>query len=166
MALDAEERRQICRQNARRSTGPKTVAGKIKSSSNATKHGLSVKTLRLFRGDSRELQEELDSWMEFYKPTGPDERALVERAVVALIQKQRCIAAARRHVLESGESAAEALALYRRYEQMHRQEFHRASAALLARRAESAIAAPDAGCPGAADLSDDIARGLGQFGYY
>ena len=59
----------------------------------------------MFRGDTRELRDKLDSWMQFYKPSGPAERALVERAVVALIQKRRCIAAARHHVLESVDPA-------------------------------------------------------------
>jgi hypothetical protein len=191
MPLTAEERRQVCRQNGRRSTGPKTVAGKIKSSLNATTHGLSVKNLRMFRGNTRELQDKLDSWMQFYKPTGPAERALVERAVVALIQKRRCLAAARNHVLESVDPAdavaamhgceapkqagpdrqedapgTSVLALYRRYEQMHRQEFHSAFRALLKSRSEAVRPASERECPEAADIIDDGIRGFSQVGYY
>jgi len=191
MALTAEERRRVCRQNAQRSTGPKTIAGKIKSSSNATTHGLSGQSLSLFGGDTVALRDKLEYWVEFYKPSGPQERALIERAVLASTQECRCIATAHHHVLESGDPAeavgailgcedpaqaganprgdvqgAPVLALYRRYEQRHRQEFHRTYCALLKSCAADVATAPVAGLPEAADCSGDGERGSGQLGYY
>ena len=191
MPLNAEERRRVCRQNAQRSTGPKTIAGKFKSSLNATTHGLSGQSLNLFCGDIRALRDKLDYWVEFYKPSDPDERTLIERAVLASTQRCRCIAAAHAHVVESvdpadaiaailgcvnpaeaGEKprangrAASVLALYRRYEQMHRKAFHCACGALLASRADAVTTAPEPGLPEAADSSGEDERGSRQFGYY
>jgi hypothetical protein len=181
MVLDAEERRRINRQNGQRSTGPKTIAGKFRSSLNATTHGLSAQSAGCFGGNAPELRDELDCWIEFYKPTRLEESALIERAVVASIQQKRCIAAAHRHVLESRDSGeavaailgcgdaaqgAPVLSLYLRYERMHRREFQRAFTALLPVREETTATAPAPGLADPAGPFGDDERGSRQVGYY
>ena len=42
-----EERAEISRLNSRKSTGPRTVAGKDRSKYNATKHGLTARSVLL-----------------------------------------------------------------------------------------------------------------------
>ena len=47
MLLSTEQRRQINRQNASRSTGPKSDEGKARSRQNALRHGLRAEVLDL-----------------------------------------------------------------------------------------------------------------------
>src|SRR5262245_24390431 len=49
----AERRRQINRQNAARSTGPRTAAGRAKSAMNAYKHGLYARATVVPGGETR-----------------------------------------------------------------------------------------------------------------
>ena|SRR2546425_24097 len=62
------------RQNARRSTGPRTPEGKRKSSTNAIKHGLSAQNIVVPRGDCRESAAEFVAFRaELYKMLKPRE---------------------------------------------------------------------------------------------
>jgi hypothetical protein len=68
---------------AGRSTGPKTPAGKAKSSRNATKHACCSKDA-LIKGESQEEFTELhEDWLEDYRPKGKSVRMLVEQAAEA-----------------------------------------------------------------------------------
>src|SRR5262245_37669225 len=91
MALSRAQRRRINRQNARKSTGPRTDPGKSISRLNSLKHGLRIETLALPGEDAKELRELLDWWTDYYQPASPGEAELIEMAVVASIQRKRCV---------------------------------------------------------------------------
>ena len=57
--LSKAERARINRNNARKSTGPRTEAGKKSASINSYKHGLCAKTIALPTEDAALLQEKL-----------------------------------------------------------------------------------------------------------
>lgn len=65
------------RANAQLSTGPRTSAGKVKSSQNALKHGLTSQTVVLAGEDTAVYNSELDSYVETFKPVGHEELNLV-----------------------------------------------------------------------------------------
>jgi hypothetical protein len=77
--------------NARRSTGPRTPAGKARASRNATRHGLTARAVLLpdedagaFARLARRLRDEL-------RPEGPVERLLVERVAVCAWRLRRLL---------------------------------------------------------------------------
>ena len=78
---------------AGRSTGPRTEAGKARSSMNALKHGLTAQTSLLPGEDPDELREFGESLEAELRPMGPLQRMLVQR-VVAIAWKLRRSAAA------------------------------------------------------------------------
>jgi hypothetical protein len=81
MALTQEERAAINRENAQKSTGPRTVEGKASSSQNALKHGFTARAGVLVPGeDPIEHQAFVQEWFDGYAPATPGRRALVERA--------------------------------------------------------------------------------------
>jgi hypothetical protein len=179
-----EARHRANRLNAQKSTGPKTRAGKKNSAMNALTHGLGSQSMAGVQGDRSAVRATLDGWLAFYKPATPAERALVEKACAASLQKRRCIVEPHHHLrrttpgddsvgalLGSGAPAADsrsvaALRLYRRYERFHTTALHRAlrdlrhSRALRLREGSSATAAGTADRP--ADTGDDATR----YGYY
>jgi hypothetical protein len=68
---------------ARGSSGPKTAAGKAKSSQNSTKHGCCSKKA-LIQGESAEEYNELrEDWLDDYRPKGKSIRMAVEQAAEA-----------------------------------------------------------------------------------
>ena len=75
------DRAEINRRNARKSTGPRTAEGKDRSRFNAVKHGLTAKNLVLPGEDAEALQHRLDAWSEALLPQDDLEQYLVERAV-------------------------------------------------------------------------------------
>src|SRR4051794_14679415 len=85
----SKERCDINRQNASHSTGPKTAAGKAKSSRNAVKHGLCAEKLALPNEDPAALAARAQEWTAHYKPRNPGEAYLVTTAVRATIQLDR-----------------------------------------------------------------------------
>src|SRR5262249_17760830 len=85
MARMTEHRRRINRQNAQKSTGPKTNAGKSISSLNATTHGLAGRTEAALGADAPLLGRRLAEWTEYYKPSSPAEQADVARAGLASV---------------------------------------------------------------------------------
>src|SRR5581483_9333709 len=68
------------RRNARKSTGPKTAAGKQTSSMNAMKHGLDAQTTVLPGEDEAAFRARLDAWRADIKPRNAEEEALLEQA--------------------------------------------------------------------------------------
>ena len=87
--LSPAKRARINRNNAQKSTGPRTEAGKRSASLNSYKHGLCAKTLALPSEDAALLQEKLAGWVEHYEPTTPGECELIEMAVTASVQRDR-----------------------------------------------------------------------------
>jgi hypothetical protein len=67
------------RANAWRSSGPKTPAGKARSSMNAVKHGLTAKTIVIGDEDPAQFDRLRESLEERFKPRSVMERELTER---------------------------------------------------------------------------------------
>jgi hypothetical protein len=78
------------RANARKSTGPKTEAGKRNSSKNALTHGLSALEAVVFPGEEDAYQALRDSLIEEHKPNTSTEHALVESIIHAVWTLHRC----------------------------------------------------------------------------
>ena len=76
--------------NAQNSTGPKSDAGKKRSSKNALKHGLTSVNAVLPNEDPAAFQEQLDQWLDYDSPTDPAHAAVIERAVTAKWRLDRC----------------------------------------------------------------------------
>jgi len=71
-------RNKINRANAQHSTGPKTAAGKAKSSQNALKHGLTGQIAVMPAEDQQLFDAHLHSFQAHFAPQGPDEDYLVK----------------------------------------------------------------------------------------
>jgi hypothetical protein len=89
MSLTKAEKSRVNRENASRSTGPRTDAGKRSSSMNSLKHGLCIRKLALPDEDAALLQEKLAWWNGYYRPDTPGECELIEMAVTASLQRAR-----------------------------------------------------------------------------
>jgi hypothetical protein len=68
----------INRANAQHSTGPKTEAGKQKSSLNALRHGLTGQIVVMPNEDLEAYQQLLKSFTDHLRPVGPLEATLVQ----------------------------------------------------------------------------------------
>src|SRR3954469_11405684 len=70
------------RRNSKKSTGPRTNAGKAIAGLNALKHGRRAKVVApvLPQEDPRELDAKIRQWVEDLRPEGEAQRKLVERA--------------------------------------------------------------------------------------
>lgn len=83
LATVSERKLTANRENAKKSTGPKTPRGKALSRRNALKHGLLAKVLipcfPLQGENQQELEDLLDDLMHDYKPCGAAEELEVER---------------------------------------------------------------------------------------
>jgi hypothetical protein len=90
MALTVEERREINRQNASHSTGPKSPEGRRRASLNAMTHGLRAETLALPGEDPEELRQMTDDWLDYHQPQSPGQRAAIDRCVYSILQGRRC----------------------------------------------------------------------------
>ena len=71
------------RRNARHSTGPKTAAGKAKSSMNALRHGLRARTVVILDEKREDFDEILVALQNHYQPQNPPEQHLVDQAAIA-----------------------------------------------------------------------------------
>src|SRR3954469_19256733 len=87
--LSPAKRARINRENSRKSTGPRSEAGKRSASMNSYKHGLCAKSIALPAEDPALLQEKLRSWVEHYEPATPGECELIAMAVSASVQRDR-----------------------------------------------------------------------------
>ncbi len=75
--------------NGAKSHGPKTEAGRKRSSQNAIKHGLSSQMLVLPTEDPDEFQQLLTSYLDRFQPDGPAELHLVHDMVAARWRLER-----------------------------------------------------------------------------
>ena len=95
------------RQNAKRSTGPRTDTGKAIVARNACRHGLSGAFTILAHEDRAEFQSLLDQYRSEFKPQSVDEEFLIE----TMAQSRWTLARARRieaHLLDQQAGAAPA----------------------------------------------------------
>ena len=76
MPLTPEQRSQINRANAAKSTGP-SAAGKLRSRYSALRHGLRAKVLALPNEDPAVVAARTEAWNEFYRPKSPAAHHLV-----------------------------------------------------------------------------------------
>src|SRR5437867_5922914 len=81
------------KKNSAKSSGPKTLGGKVKSSKNALTHGLL--SVRLFLNDENpgEFQQLMDDLVASLKPVGALELVLVEKIAVSFWRQRRLIRA-------------------------------------------------------------------------
>src|SRR3954454_22393500 len=87
--LSSAKRARINRNNARKSTGPRSEAGKRTSSMNSFKHGLCAKSIALPTEDAALLEEKLRSWVDHYRPDPRGECELIDMAAPASTQRAR-----------------------------------------------------------------------------
>jgi hypothetical protein len=76
--------------NALKSTGPRTMEGKMKSRRNALKHGMASDGKVLPPEDRRKFNERITLWSGEWKPQCDMERYQLEIAVSASVQVDRC----------------------------------------------------------------------------
>ena len=88
--MTAAQRRKINRQNASKSTGPKTQMGRDRARRNALKHGLCASKLALPGEEPLTLKIQRDDWIDTLQPQTPAEVTLVDEAVRADLRLKRC----------------------------------------------------------------------------
>ena len=71
------------RENGAKSRGPKTEAGKQRSSQNALRHGLTSQTIVLPSEDPADFERLLDSYLEHFRPASPVAVDLVHELAAA-----------------------------------------------------------------------------------
>jgi hypothetical protein len=76
-SLIPEPRTRANRANAKLSTGPRTEAGKQRSSLNALRHGLTARTAVLPNEDPEAYQRHIQQFLDEYAPATPTETQLV-----------------------------------------------------------------------------------------
>ena len=85
------------RENARKSTGPRTVRGKQISARNSIRHGILAREAIVTHGDGREDVRQFhrltDRLYDDYQPIGEIEERLVETIAVCLLRKARVLRA-------------------------------------------------------------------------
>src|SRR5579864_2901030 len=88
----AADRAAINKSNAQKSTGPRTAAGKQRSSLNALRHGLTGQTIVLPTEDHAAYQRHSQSFLTEYKPSGATETQLVQSLLDTSWQLNRAAA--------------------------------------------------------------------------
>ncbi|MDE2508805.1 MAG: hypothetical protein KGM43_16475, partial [Planctomycetota bacterium] len=85
------DRAEINRRNAQKSTGPKTIDGLRRTRMNAIKTGMTAKVIALMPGeDPAALQAEMDAMTSHYGYYDPIDTIFQERVVAANRQVKRC----------------------------------------------------------------------------
>ena len=83
------ERTKINRENARKSTGPRTAAGKNKSKFNACTHGMTARTVLLPGEDYDALAARQQHLVDSFQPRNPHELAVIEAMAGDIWKLQR-----------------------------------------------------------------------------
>jgi hypothetical protein len=104
----SEKKRQANRNNAQKSTGPKSKLGKEKVALNALKHGLRSAQVVLPGEDAAAFDGMVAAWMDDWKPPTDARRVLVEHAVAHAWRLRRCLKLERDHLVERGQQAVDA----------------------------------------------------------
>lgn len=87
--MDKTSRREVNARNARKSTGPRTAAGKSRSSMNALRHGILTRRMLLPGEDAKELFELTSEMRASLAPRGGVEDELVEKMIAAVWRRRR-----------------------------------------------------------------------------
>jgi hypothetical protein len=89
---NGHDRAVINRANAQKSTGPRTAAGKQRSSLNALRHGLTGHTIVLPSEDQSAYQRHSHAFLDEYRPKGATETQLVQSLLDTSWQLNRAAA--------------------------------------------------------------------------
>lgn len=81
------------RRNAKRSTGPRTLAGKERAKMNGLRHGLRAEEAVLPTEDRDAFDDHMAAWLDDWKPQSVTRRLFVERAALAAWRLKRCVRA-------------------------------------------------------------------------
>ena len=129
------------RENAQKSSGPQSEAGKQASSRNAFRHGLTGHIFHLLEWESAEDFDAIKTALEQeHKPATPTEKILVERMVQHHWLAQRCISLQSFIMRDDNCHEEEVMRMvdrYLRYHTQHQRQFDQALAMLLKLRAET-----------------------------
>jgi hypothetical protein len=105
--MTSDNRTQVNRQNAQKSTGPKTPEGKAASSRNALKHGLTAETHPVIPGEEADAYTaELEAWLDRCDDDSA-QIALAERACRASWQLRQIARAEDARIATQARSAAD-----------------------------------------------------------
>ena len=89
MSLTYKQRCKQNKLNARKSTGPKTEAGKANSRKNAVKHGMTAKVVAMPQEDPVKIAAREMEWNDYYNPQSPGAQHLVSLCVTSTILTDR-----------------------------------------------------------------------------
>src|SRR5262245_51501849 len=89
MAELSQARRDACKRNAQKSTGPRMGGGKRRSCVNAAKHGLAGQGISLLPEDQALLEHRMTCWAEETGAVGDLEHTIVRRAAKASVRLHR-----------------------------------------------------------------------------
>ncbi len=101
----SEKKRLANRENAKKSTGPKSRLGKQKVALNALKHGLRSEQVVLPGEDAAAFDGMVATWMDDWQPPTDARRVLVELAVAHAWRLRRCLKLERDHLVERSRAA-------------------------------------------------------------
>ena len=91
--MTSEKKAESNRRNSRKSTGPRSAAGKAVVAGNAIRHGLLSRHLIVAGESQEEFAELLRLLVEEFQPVGLVEHALVERVGIAIWRQRRLVRA-------------------------------------------------------------------------
>ena len=110
----SESRTLANRENAKKSTGPRTAEGKAIARRNALRHGMAGEGVVLLPADEAKLAERQVTWAEDFRPRTAAEAYLVSLAALHSVKLDRCAA------VESAGAVAEARAAAEGFEPSRR----------------------------------------------
>lgn len=85
-----DKQREAARDNGRKSRGPVSAEGKLRSSLNARRHELAAKSLVLNAEEQADFDRMLDAYAEQLQPENEIEADLVEQMAAAKWRERRC----------------------------------------------------------------------------
>ena len=103
----SESRTLANRENAKKSTGPRTAEGKAISRRNALRHGMAGEGVVLLSADEAKLAERQVTWAEDFRPRTASEAYLVSLAALHSVKLDRCAAVESAGAVAAAERAAE-----------------------------------------------------------
>jgi hypothetical protein len=141
LPTSSSPRAEINRANAQLSTGPRTERGKLASSRNALKHGLSTGTVLIPGENEKEFEALRDTLRREHQPADATDQMLVDQLAQSHWLLQRAIRFQNGCFTADGVDEKR-LALFVRYGSAHERAFHKALNALLRLKKERRRAVP------------------------